>query len=44
MEHGEEVDPCKSAIRVSCSREDVGNKVLTVDEPARPEDVEDVEY
>jgi hypothetical protein len=42
VECGEEVDPRKSAICVSHSREDVGNKVLAVDEPPRLEDVEDI--
>jgi hypothetical protein len=39
----EKVDPHESAICISCGQEDVGDKVLMVNEPARPEDVEDVE-
>jgi hypothetical protein len=43
VEHGEEINPRKLAICISHSRGDVGDKVLIINEPARPEDVEDIE-
>jgi hypothetical protein len=43
VELGEEVDPDKMAVIVLGGREDIGDKVITVDKLAMAKDVEDVE-
>jgi hypothetical protein len=44
VELGKEIDLGKTAFVISCSRENVGNKVFTADEPVAMKEIKDVEH